>query len=355
MIEPASVFRESALISGLVSQEEIAQALADLRNARSMSEAPEEPLDERLAKRLVEMNVLTEYQAGQLERGKTKFNLGDYIITAPIAQGGTAQVFQAVHRFLLRDHAVKVLPFDKTTPEAVSKFRDEYRHQARLDHSNVVRIHDAGEDSGAHYLVMEYVPGADLRRLVRSKGALPFREAASIIGKAALGLDHVHQCGLIHRDVRPGKILVTPAGEAKVACLGRAITLHELQSDSRAGRIVGSADYLSPEQIISPRDVSAVADVYSLGCTLYYAITGKVPYPGGNDANKARRHLTEQPWHPRRFDEQIPEKFVEVVADMMEKDPQKRISTMSEVAARLEPWQHQVDAGNLQDESERVG
>src|SRR5690606_17676464 len=127
----------------------------------------------------------------------------------------------------------------------------------------------------------------------RSQGALPVPQAANVIMQAALGLDHAHQRGLIHRDVKPGNILVTPTGEAKVSDLGLAGFIHEAESDPRAGKIVGTADYLSPEQIHSPRETTAHSDIYSLGCTLYYAVTGKVPFPGGNAANKAKRHLGE--------------------------------------------------------------
>lgn len=294
--------------------------------------------DKMLADRLVEMQVLSRYQAQQLEGGRTKFNLGPYIITDSIGQGGMGHVFKAVHNVMGRVCAVKVLPLSKATPEAVKNFRREVRTQAQLDHPHLVHAYDAGEDGAVHYLVVEYVPGADLRRLVRSQGALPVHQAASVIMQAALGLDYAHQRGLIHRDVKPGNILVTPAGEAKVSDLGLAGFIHEAENDPRAGKIVGTADYLSPEQIRSPRDITALSDIYSLGCTLYYAVTGKVPFPGGNAASKAKRHCEEAPWHPRRFNADIPEEFVEVVADMMEKVPQERISTMAEVALRLEPW-----------------
>jgi serine/threonine protein kinase len=127
------------------------------------------------------------------------------------------------------------------------------------------------------------------------------QQAANVIVQAARGLEYAHQRGLIHRDVKPGNILVTPAGVAKVSDLGLSGFIDEAEQDPRAGRIVGTADYLSPEQIHSPSEVTSVSDIYSLGCTLYYAISGKVPFPGGTTKDKARRHLEETPWHPRRF------------------------------------------------------
>jgi serine/threonine protein kinase len=114
--------------------------------------------------------------------------------------------------------------------------------------------------------------------------------------------------------------------------------IHLAEEDPRAGKIVGTADYLSPEQIRSPRDITPTSDVYSLGCTLYYAVTGKVPFPGGTTRDKARRHLEDTPWHPRRFNPDISEEFVEIIADMMEKDPAARVQTAAEVCLRLEPW-----------------
>jgi serine/threonine protein kinase len=151
-------------------------------------------------------------------------------------------------------------------------------------------------------------------------------------------LEYAHNRGLIHRDVKPGNILVTPEGVAKVSDLGLSAFMHEAEADPRAGKIVGTADYLSPEQILTPAQITSVSDLYSLGCTLYYAVSGKVPFPGGTTKDKARRHLEETPWHPRRFNPEISEEFVEIIADMMEKDPKERIQTAAEVIARLEPW-----------------
>ncbi|MCP4817092.1 MAG: serine/threonine protein kinase, partial [Planctomycetaceae bacterium] len=228
-----------------------------------------------------------------LVTGRTKFNLGPYIITDWIGQGGMGQVFKAVHEVMGRESAVKVLPLTKSTPYAIDNFQREIRTQAQLDHPNLVRAYDAGHDGNVHYLVTEYVPGTDLRKLVRSQGALSMPQAASIIVQAAQGLDHAHQRGLIHRDIKPGNILVTPEGTAKVSDLGLSGFIHRTDDDPRAGKIVGTADYLSPEQIHSPNKVTSVADIYSLGCTLYYAVTGKVPFPGGKTREKAQRHLNE--------------------------------------------------------------
>jgi serine/threonine protein kinase len=142
----------------------------------------------------------------------------------------------------------------------------------------------------------------------------------------------------VHRDVKPGNILVTSQGVAKVSDLGLAGFLYDAENDPRAGKIVGTADYLAPEQIRNPSEVTHLIDIYALGCTLYYAVCGKVPFPGGTARDKARRHCEDTPWHPRRFNAELSEEFVEVIADMMEKDPRARIQSAAEVAARLEQW-----------------
>lgn len=335
-----SMFRSRILLSGLVTEEDLARAESIVREAAADSTAVLS--DQEIADKLVELGLVTAYQAQQLRDGRTRFDLGPYIITDWIGQGGMGHVYKAVHKVLGRECAVKVLPQHKSTPEAINNFSREIRLQAKLDHPNLVRAFDAGHDGNVHYLVTEYVPGPDLRRLIRSQGPLTIQQAASVIMQAALGLDHAHQNGLIHRDVKPGNVLVTSTGIAKVSDLGLAGCVEEKEADPRVGKIVGTPDYLSPEQIRNPHEVTKVTDIYSLGCTLYYAVTGKVPFPGGTTASKAQRIRHETPWHPRQFVPDISEEFVEVIADMMEKDPSKRIQSAAEVAARLEPWASEV-------------
>lgn len=329
-------FYEAALRSRLVDEDQLRMALSRLRSANS-GRLPNDPDGKVVAAELMKMRVLTSYQAEQLVAGRTKLSLGRYIITDWIGQGGMGQVFKAVHEMLGQERAIKVLPLSKSTPEAIESFRREIKTQARLDHPNLVRAYDAGVDGNVHYMVVEYVPGIDLRRLVRKERMLSVQRAANIVMQAAKGLEHAHECDLIHRDVKPGNILVTPDGVAKLSDLGLAAFLNDA-TDPRAGKIVGTADYLSPEQIQTPNDITIRTDIYSLGCTLYYAITGKVPYPGGNAKSKARRHLNETPWHPRRFNEEVSDEFVDLIGDMMEKDPEQRIQSAAEVVARLKPW-----------------
>ena len=344
-----SVFQHSAIISDLVTKEQMDDALEALRYAQLDSATIDgiellevEVSDQQLAAQLVYNGIISEYQAEQLQSGRTKFNLGPYIITDWIGQGGMGQVFKGEHIVLGRVSAIKVLPLDKSNDYAISNFHREIKLQARMDHSNLVRAYDAGHDGKVHFLVTEYVPGRDLRRLIRNQGKLTVAEAAGVVMQVALGLHYAHQQGLIHRDIKPGNILVTEDGTAKLSDLGLSGFIDNEVEDPRAGKIVGTADYLAPELIRNPREVSTITDIYSLGCTLYYSITGKVPFPGGSAKEKARRHLNQHPWHPRQFNPDVGEEFVELIADMMEKDPQKRIQSADEVASRLEPWASEI-------------
>ncbi len=321
-------FREAALRSQLVSQ----------RKYDKVVELAGSDDEEAVAATLVKSGMITEYQAQQLSAGRTKLTLGPYLITEFIGQGGMGQVFKGVHNVMGRQCAIKVLPLAKSNAESRASFMHEIRVQAELDSPYVVRAYDAGKDGKVHYLVTEYVPGTDLRKVVRRAGPLSMGDAASIISQAAIGLQHAHQLGIIHRDVKPGNILVTPDGHAKISDIGLAAWSMMLDSDPRARKIVGTADYLSPEQVRNPRSIDHQSDIYSLGCTLYYAVTGKVPFPGGDSRSKCKRHCEQTPWHPRKFAPELHEDFVDVIADMMEKDPARRIKTAAEVAERLEPW-----------------
>lgn len=342
-------FRAAVLTSGLVSQaqlDEVTATLAAAEGASAQAAAPDsDKADKQLATALVERGWLNRWQADQLLLGRARFSLGPYRVIDSIGQGGMGQVFKAEHVLMGRVVAVKVLPRHKSTPEAIASFMREIRAQAQLDHENLVRALDAGHDGNVHYLVTEYVPGTDLRRLVRRHGRLDMQTAAGIIAQAARGLAHAHSRGLIHRDVKPGNILVTPDGRAKVSDLGLVDFLDaEMESDGRRGRIVGTADYLSPEQVRTPDQLTPASDVYGLGCTLYYAVTGKVPFPGGTTRDKLHHHLNQQPIDPRRLNPDLADPFVDVIADMMAKDVAERIPTADAVAERLQPW---LDASSV--------
>ena len=328
------------MASGLVTEEQLDEARAAVgwsNGDEPDADAP--PDDQQLADRLVKMGTLNLWQVKQLLDGRTKFNLGPYQIIDSIGQGGMGQVFKAEHSVMGRVVAIKVLPLNKTTPDAVTNFTREIRALASLDHRRLVRALDAGHDGNVYYLVTEYIPGGDLRKLVRRDGPLDMPTAARIISQVAEGLAYAHKQGLIHRDVKPANVLVTPEGEATLSDLGLAGPLEgDAENDPRFGKIVGTADYLSPDHVKSPWDPTPAWDIYSLGCTLYYAVTSKVPFPGGSTSDKARAHLELRPLDPRRLNRQLSDEFVDVMADMMAKTPAERIPSAAEVMARLLPW-----------------
>ncbi len=343
-MDASDTFRNSpfvlcALASGLVIHDQIDVARDQVERDEQGNALDEATFQKRLASVLVDLGYLNDWQVIQLEQGRTKFTLGLYRIVDSIGRGGMGQVFKGEHPVLGREVAIKVLPREKSTPEAVANFSREMKTLARLDHPNLVRAYDAGQDGSVHFLVTEYVPGKDLRKMVRVQGRLDMASAANIICQVAAGLQHAHDQGLIHRDVKPGNVLVTTDGIAKLSDLGLAGPLEgDLESDPRFGKIAGTADYLSPDHIQSPFDPKPAWDIYSLGCTLYYAVTGKVPFPRPTTQEKVRAHCEQQPIDPRRLNKDLDESFAEVIWEMMAKDPSERTPTARDVIARLRPW-----------------
>ncbi|EMB17405.1 serine/threonine protein kinase [Rhodopirellula europaea] len=338
-LSPVAVFREAALRSDLLKAEQWERAAKEVKqNLASEDRLNPELVCEEMSKVLVRDRILTPYQSQQIRAGRTKLTLGNYVITEFLGQGGMGQVFGGVHKIMGRQCAIKVLPLQKSDPLSLESFAREIRLQSNLDSPYLVRAFDAGKDGKVHYLVTEYVPGTDLRRLVREHGRLSMQQAASIIAQAAAGLAYAHESGLVHRDVKPANIMVTPDGHAKVSDVGLAALSFGPDDDPRAGMVVGTADYLSPEQIRTPDQVGPPSDIYSLGCTLYYACTGSVPFPGGDSKSKCRRHLNEMPLKPTQHAPELSEAFVDTIADMMEKEVSRRITTAAEVVMRLSPW-----------------
>ena len=331
-------FRDAAITSRLVTQAKIDEASRSLQPFGGGPPGSERKIsDKQLADRLVEMGDLNRWQVHQLDTGRTMFNLNQYQIVDSLGKGGMGHVFKAEHVMLARTVAIKVLPQTKSNPESIDSFIREVRLHAQVDHENLVRCYDAGHDGNVYFMVTEYVPGSDLRQLINARGAMSMSEAATIVQQAAWGLSYAHEHGLIHRDIKPGNVMVTPESKTKLIDLGLASYFSD-DNDPRMGKIVGTSDYLSPEQITSPRDITPVSDIYSLGCTLYYAVTGKVPFPGGSTRDKAHRHVEHAPLNPRRFNPDLTDEFLDLIADTMEKDPKLRCQSAQEVADRLAGW-----------------
>jgi len=325
--------RETALASGLVGSDEFDAAQTMARGRSGTADVP----DAATADVLVEQGRITPFQAREMLAGRTRFRLGQYTVLDEIGKGGMGQVFKAEHALMGRLVAIKVLPRAKATPESEAAFRREMRILGRLDHENLVRAFDAGYDAMVYYLVTELVAGIDLRRHVREFGPLEESFAASVITQTARGLAFAHEQRLVHRDVKPGNILVMDDGRVKLLDLGLAGSALAEEA-LRLGRVVGTMDYISPEQIRAADDVGPAADVYSLGCTLYFAVTGRVPFPGGDRREKMQRHLGEQPIPVRQLAPAVSPAFARIIDSMMAKNVAERVGTAAEVIQRLAPW-----------------
>ena len=337
-------FRDTAIASGLLTAAELDEAESFVgpptggAAAGGDTPAAVEARDKAIADLLVERSQLTRFQADQMLLGRGRLTLGQYVIVDQVGHGGMGQVFKAKHRMMGRFVAVKVLPKAKWTTETEAAFRREIEMLGRLDHENLVHAHDANFDAGVYYLVTEIVPGLDLRRHVRRYGPLDEVMAASVISQAARGLAYAHAIGVVHRDVKPGNILVRDDGRVKVSDLGLAGTVFDVGEEGGPRRISGTMDYMAPEQIRHPERIHPSADIYSLGCTLYFAVTGKVPFPDGTREEKAKRHLSAEPAPIRELAPQVSPPFAQVVAAMMRKDPRERVASAEAVIEMLRPW-----------------
>ncbi len=329
-----TVFEQCAIVSGLVDEAQMISAWKEMQRD-AVSPQPEE-VPGRLAEILVNRRIINRWQSQQLLAGRARFTLGSYKIFDSIGHGGMGQVFKARHEIMDTIVAIKVLPREKATQAAIENFQNEIQSLASLNHPNLVRAIDAGMDGNVYYLVTEYVPGPDLRKLVRSRGPLRQESAASIIIQASRGLHHAHMAGLVHRDVKPGNILVTMNGFAKLSDLGLASP----RDQGKRSKIVGTADYICPDQVRNPTEPKPIWDIYSLGCTLYYVVTGQVPYPNGSSSEKVKQHLDESvhPVNPSLLNPFVSEEFADVIAFMMAKNPLERVQSALEVIQFLSPW-----------------
>ena len=286
--------------------------------------------------------------AAKASRKSTKSDLGnlrEYQLLVEIGSGGMGTVYKARHQKLKRLVALKILSQERmANAAAVARFEREMEAVGKLDHPNIVRATDAGEADGKHFLVMELVEGIDLARLSKKYGKLPIADACEIVRQTALGLQHAHEHGLVHRDIKPSNLLLARNRQVKILDLGLA----RLQSDQPAmdelthtGQIMGTLDYMAPEQARSDRDIDIRADIYALGCTLYKLLSGHAPFSTGKQQTpfeKMRAHL-ETPVPPiRRHRKDVPKQLRAVLARMLAKAPANRFATPAEVAQALTPF-----------------
>jgi serine/threonine protein kinase len=296
------------------------------------------------AAELIRREWITPFQANKVLQGKPReLVVGPYRIQERLGEGGMGEVFKARHARMERTVALKVISRDKLdNPTAVERFNREVKAVAQLTHPNIVCAFDCGEDEGLHYLAMEYVDGPDLAKQVKQNGPLRVREACEYTRQAALGLQHAHEKGLVHRDIKPANLLLQrDTGLIKVLDFGLARFASERKTAghlTQIGRLVGTVDYISPEQAGDARKADIRSDIYSLGCCCFYLLTGKPPFEGEDLVSRiAARALNDAPLlRTRRAD--APSGLEQIVARMLERDPRRRYSTPLEVAVALQPF-----------------
>jgi serine/threonine-protein kinase len=301
-----------------------------------------------LARQLLERGWLTSYQINQLVQGKGgDLVLGPYVLLERLGEGGTGRVFTARHQHMNRIVALKIIrPELVSDAEVVARFRREVQVVSQLTHPNIVHAYDAGPAGGTYFLVTEYVVGTDLDRLVKQKGRLSVEQACDFLRQALLGLQHIHEQRLVHRDIKPSNLLVTeahgsqPGGVLKILDLGLARLQRPVDGEltgKMTGAIVtlGTLDYMAPEQALDFHGVDIRGDIYSLGCTLYFAMTGQPPFASGTVTQKLMRHQQAQPLAVEQFRSDVPTALATTVKRMMAKRPEERFATPLDVFRSL--------------------
>lgn len=354
----------------------------------SLQPRPKEPRE--LLRALLSRGWLTRFQAATLLKGNHRALLhGPYLLIEQLGEGGMGQVYKARHQKLGRVVALKIIHKDRLRdPKAVSRFHREMQAVGALHHPNIIQAYDAGEAEGGYFLAMEFVDGPDLARLLREIGRLPIHRACDYIRQAALGLQHAHDRGMVHRDIKPSNLLLArqPSGEPsaaegdtrdaaapspprtealapatqttvqrpavevdpgpgtiKVLDLGLARLERSASGESLSqvtcdNLVIGTPDYIAPEQAASPHSVDVRADIYSLGCTLYHLLTGRIPFPGQTLMEKLIKHRTELAEPVSSLRPEVPPELSDLVSRMMAKEPQARPASAAEVADALLPF-----------------
>ena len=227
--------------------------------------------------------------------------LGHFRLDKFVGGGGMGSVFRGEDLRLGRIVAIKVLSRERTDPETLRRFQNEAQSAARLDHENIARVYYVGEDQGLHFIVFEFIEGVNIRDLVEKNGPLPLSDAISYVLQVAEALEHASQRQVVHRDIKPSNVLVTAEGRAKLVDMGLARLRMESDREdlTASGVTLGTFDYISPEQARDPRIADVRSDLYSLGCTFYFMLTGQPPFPDGTLLQKLLSHSSEHPADPR--------------------------------------------------------
>ena len=278
-----------------------------------------------------------------------------YKVLAELGAGGMGVVYKAEHTMMGRVVALKVMaPHLTAKASAVDRFHREVKAAAKLMHPNIVTAHDADAAGGLHFLVMEYVDGVSLDRLVRRRGPLAVTLAAQLARQAALGLQHAHEKDMVHRDIKPQNIMVSRKGQVKILDFGLARFARDAEADgvkaqaTAANLLMGTPEYLSPEQAKNSSNVDSRSDIYSLGCTLYFLLTARVPFPDATTLiDKLLAHTQEEATPVRDIRPEVPEGLAAVVAKMMAKNPDDRYRTPADAANALLPFTKEADPAAL--------
>jgi len=294
---------------------------------------------QRLTEGLQNAGLLTRWQSSKLLAGKSKgFYLGAYKLLRPLGRGGMGMVYLGEHHVMKRQMALKVLP-----PEAIKdarrieRFKEEARASAQLDHPNIVRAYDFNEANSKIYIVMEFVDGIDLHQVVVRDGVMSIDAAIDAITQACQGLAHAHQRGVIHRDIKPSNLMLRSDGVVKVSDMGLArIGWTNAEDSNDSKRLLGTADFVAPEQALNSKTVDARADIYSLGCTLYFLLTARSPFRGESVAQRLAKHQTAPIPNVRELREDCPPSLANLLVRMMAKKPADRPSSAVELLSQLE-------------------
>ena len=331
-------FIERLTDSGLMSASEIDTFQQQLPPDKRPKDA------QQIAQVLVHQGKLTKYQAQAVYQGKTKgLVFGQYVVLDKLGEGGMGVVLKAQHRRMKRTVAIKVLSASAMKQAgSVERFHREVEAAAKLSHPNIVTAHDADEHQGMHYLVTEYVEGKDLAAIIQEKGPLGVQEAVECVLQAARGLQYAHSKGIVHRDIKPGNLLLDKEGTVKILDMGLArITGTEAAMGgaerlTTTGQIMGTCDYMAPEQSLDTHQADARADIYSLGCTLYRLLTGNPPYRGETFAKLFLMHLEAPIPSLCEARPDVPAALDAIYQRMLAKKSEDRQQSMAEVVAELE-------------------
>ncbi len=338
--QPATIedFYECTIASNVLT-------VAELKQAHERIPAEKKPKDPKgLATELVRAGKLTKFQALALLKGKPRsLSFGEYAILDKLGQGGMGQVMKAEHRRMKRVVAIKLISPEMLEDEgSIRRFQQEVQAAARLIHTNIVTAFDANEYDGAHYYVMEHVDGIDLGALIKTHGPLPVAMALDYTLQAARGLAYAHGKGIVHRDIKPSNLLVDRDGTLKILDMGLARI--EKPDDSphltTEGQVLGTVDFMAPEQAENTHSVDARADIYSLGCTLYRLLTGEVLYSGDTVMRKLMAHRDDPIPSLREKRSDVPAAVEMIWRKMVAKLPEDRQQTMGELIAQLESCLH---------------